>query len=149
MCKSETLVIISGYFNPLHAGHLDYIEGAKDLGDKLVVIVNNDEQQILKKGKIIMSEDDRARIVAALRDVDSVFMALDSDPTVCKTIDFVASNLGDEYNLIFANGGDRPTTKEVPETFVCRKHGIEMVFDAGGNEKVDSSTRVNKAVGNE
>ena len=145
----KTAVIISGYFNPLHVGHLDYIEGAKALGDRLVVIVNNDEQQLLKKGKIIMSEDDRARVVASIRDVDDVVMALDSDPTVCKTIDYLASNLGEEYHLIFANGGDRDSSKEVPETFICRQYKIKMVFNAGGTNKVDSSTRVNRARGME
>ena len=145
----ETVVIVSGYFNPLHIGHIQYIQGAKELGDRLVVIVNNDKQQMLKKGKIIMPEDDRALIVAALRDVDDVFMALDSDHTVCETIDYIAHNMGDEYKLIFANGGDRESSKEVPETFVCRKHDIEMVFDAGGTDKIESSTNINRKMGNE
>ena len=147
--EKETVVIISGYFNPLHIGHILYLQGAKKLGNKLLVIVNNDEQQLLKKGKIIMPESHRCDIVAALRDVDDLCLSIDDDPTVCKTLDYVARNMKDKYKLIFANGGDRPTSKEVPETFVCRQHGIEMVFDAGGNDKVDSSTRVNKETGDE
>jgi len=147
MMNKKTLVIISGYFNPLHAGHIKYIEGARALGDALLVIVNNDRQQLLKKGKVIMSEDDRCTVVSALRDVGSVVLSLDGDPTVCRTLDYVARNLKHKYTLIFANGGDRDDSKEVPETFVCKKHGIQMVFDAGGTDKVDSSTRVNKVRG--
>lgn len=145
----ETVVIVSGYFNPLHIGHIKYIRGARELGDQVIAIVNNDKQQLLKKGKIIMEEDDRANIVAALRDVSSVVVALDSDPTVCKTIDYLAENLKEEHRLIFANGGDRDSSKEVPETFVCRNHGIEMVFNAGGDFKADSSTRINQETGHE
>ena len=95
-----------------------------------------------------MDENDRCRVVEALRDVDDVVLSLDSDPTVCKTLDYLARNLRD-YKLIFANGGDRDSSKEVPETFVCKQHGIRMVFDAGGTDKVDSSTRVNRARGME
>jgi glycerol-3-phosphate cytidylyltransferase/D-beta-D-heptose 7-phosphate kinase/D-beta-D-heptose 1-phosphate adenosyltransferase len=145
----DKVVIISGYFNPLHIGHIQYIQGAKALGDKLLVIVNNDEQQLLKKGKIIMEESDRCNIVAALRDVDNVVLSIDSDPTVCETISYIARNLKDTNQLIFANGGDRDSSKEVPETFVCRKYGIEMVFDAGGIDKIESSSNINKRTGDE
>jgi len=145
----DKVVIISGYFNPLHIGHIQYIQGAKALGDKLLVIVNNDEQQLLKKGKIIMEESDRCNIVAALRDVDNVVLSIDSDPTVCETISYIARNLKDTNQLIFANGGDRDSSKEVPETFICRKYGIKMVFDAGGVDKIESSSNINKRTGDE
>ena len=140
------IVIVSGYFNPLHGGHLDMIEAAADMGDKLVVIVNNDVQQVQKKGKIILSAENRMRLMRALRDVDEVVLSIDEDPTQVKTLEKVAKQYpGDE--LIFANGGDRDSEKEVPETDVCRRYDIKMIFDAGGTEKADSSTRINQALG--
>lgn len=142
------VVIVSGYFNPLHGGHLDMIEAAAKLGGKLIVIVNNDKQQIIKKGKIILDEKNRLRLMRALKDVDEVVLSIDEDPTIIKTLEMVATqHPGDE--LIFANGGDRSTGKVVPETAICEQYGIEMVFDAGGVEKVDSSTRINQEIGHE
>lgn len=141
-------VIVSGYFNPLHGGHLDMIEAARAMGDKLIVIVNNDDQQLLKKGKIILDEKNRLRLMRALKGVDQVVLSIDNDPTIIKTLEMVAGqHPGDE--LVFANGGDRDSTKAVPETAVCEKYGIMMVFDAGGATKADSSTRINLATGHE
>lgn len=140
------IVIVSGFFNPLHGGHLDMIEAAARMGDRLVVIVNNDVQQVLKKDKVILSEQNRARLIGALRAVDEVVIAVDSDPPVIKTLAMLAGqNPNDE--LIFANGGDRDSEKVIPETEVCREYGIEMVFGVGGMEKADSSTRINQALG--
>ncbi len=142
------VVIVSGYFNPLHGGHLDMIESARALGDKLIVIVNNDRQQLLKKGKIILSEVNRLRLMRALKGVDEVVLSMDDDPPVIKTLEMIAKNHpGDE--LIFANGGDRNSEQEIPEADICRQYGIEMVFGVGGDQKSDSSTRINQATGHE
>lgn len=141
------IIIVSGYFNPLHGGHLDMIEAAKKMGDKLIVVVNNDVQQIQKKGKIILDEDNRVRLMSALRDVDEVVLSVDQDSTVIQTLQKIADMYPDD-ELVFANGGDRDSTKEVPETEVCEKNGIEMVFGAGVG-KPDSSTRINQALGHE
>jgi cytidyltransferase-like protein len=139
-------VIVSGFFNPLHGGHLDMIEAAAEMGDKLIVIVNNDVQQVMKKDKIILSEDNRARVLAALRDVDEVMIAIDQDPTVIKSLEQVALKYPND-ELVFANGGDRDSEKAIPEGDVCRQYNIQMVFGVGGNEKADSSTRINQALG--
>jgi len=141
-------VIVSGFFNPLHGGHLDMIEAAAQLGDRLVVIVNNDIQQVMKKDKIILSEQNRARLLGALRDVDEVVVALDDDPTVIKTLRHIAEKYPDD-TLVFANGGDRDSEKAVPETDVCHEYNIEMLFGVGGTEKADSSTRINQALGHQ
>lgn len=140
------VVIVSGFFNPLHGGHLDMIEAAALLGDKLIVIVNNDTQQIIKKGKVILNEQNRERLIGALRVVDEVVASVDEDPTVVRTLAMIA-NQNDGNELVFANGGDRASIKEVPETEVCQKYAIEMVFGVGGIEKADSSTRINQALG--
>ncbi|MEL7158391.1 MAG: adenylyltransferase/cytidyltransferase family protein [Actinomycetota bacterium] len=140
-----TGVIVSGFFSPLHEGHLDMIEAAAEMGDKLIVIVNNNEQQLAKKGQIIMDEQARLRIVAALRMVDDAFIAVDEDRTVSASLELIADKYAD-HRLIFANGGDR-IPEFVPERPVCEAHGIEMVFGAGGDDKADSSSRINVALG--
>ena len=123
-------IAVSGYFDPIHIGHLEYLKMAKALGDFLVVIVNNNQQCILKKGKFFMDEKDRLEIVKAIKYVDEVFLSVDDNRTVCKSLELIRPN-------IFANGGDR-STDEVPETSVCKKYKIEMVDGLG--EKIRSSS---------
>jgi len=142
------VVIVSGYFNPLHGGHLDMIEAAKSLGDRLVVIVNNDIQQKIKKGKIILDEHNRVRLMRALRDVDAVFLSIDKELPVTESLEFLAKQFEGE-KIIFANGGDRDSEKAIPETDVCNRYGIKMVFGVGGDNKADSSTRINQALDKE
>jgi len=146
-------VIVSGFFNPLHGGHIDMIEAAAKLGDRLIVIVNNDEQQVEKKDKIILDEQNRARLMRALRDVDEVIIGIDPAgnhwPST-KTLEMVANKYPND-ELIFANGGDRPNPGALPgpEAEMCRTKGIKMVFGIGGDTKADSSTRINQAAGHE
>jgi cytidyltransferase-like protein len=142
------IVILSGFFNPLHGGHLDMIEEAAEMGDKLVVIVNNDIQQKLKKGKIILDERNRLRLVSALQHVDDAILAIDQEPPVIETLRVIAKEHPND-ELIFANGGDRSSPSAVPETEVCEEFGIEMVYGIGGTDKADSSTRINQATGHE
>ena len=123
-------IAVSGYFDPIHVGHLEYLKMAKSLGDILVVIVNNNRQCVLKKGKFFMDENDRLEIVKAIKYVDEVVLSVDQDKTVCKSLELIRPN-------IFANGGDR-STDEVPETFVCKKYKIEMVDGLG--DKIRSSS---------
>ena len=101
-------VAVSGYFDPIHIGHLEYLKLAKKLGGKLVVIVNNNHQCVLKKGKPFMDEDDRVKIVRSLKMVDEVFLSIDYDKTVCASLESLKPD-------VFANGGDR-STKEVPRS---------------------------------
>lgn len=138
-------VIVSGHFNPLHGGHVDMIEAAAKLGDKLIVIVNNDKQQMIKKGKIILDEQNRTRLVEALGVVDEVVLAVDEDPPVIETLRLIARRYPMD-ELIFANGGDRDSDIVTPEATVCHELGIEMVYGVGG-AKSDSSTRINQALG--
>jgi cytidyltransferase-like protein len=124
------VVAVSGYFDPLHVGHLEYLELAAGLGDKLVVIVNNDKQAKLKKGRSFMKEDDRVKIIEALQCVDEVFLAIDQGTSVCESLSLV-------YPDIFANGGDR-SSDEAPEVKLCREMNIEVVDNLG--EKIRSSS---------
>ena len=142
------IVILSGFFNPLHGGHLDMIEAGAAMGDKLVVIVNNDAQQLLKKGKIILDEKNRLRLISALKYVDDAVLSIDQDPPVIETLRIIAKEHPND-ELIFANGGDRSTPESVPETAVCTEYGIKMAYGVGGIEKADSSTRINQETGHE
>jgi len=114
---------VSGYFDPIHVGHLEYLQLAKKLGDKLIVIINNNFQAKLKKGSTFMDEKDRMEIVAALRCVDEVFLSIDEDKSVCKSLEYIKPD-------IFANGGDR-SLEEIPETAVMEKYNIKMVDGLG------------------
>jgi len=145
--SKKNAIILSGYFSPMHIGHLDMIEDAAARADFVIVVVNNNDQQMAKKGKVIIDEADRLRIVEALRVVDHAFIAVDDDRTVSASLEKVAREFGDVYSLTFANGGDRKDGSVVPETDVCDRHGITMVFDMGGTEKRDSSSRINAELG--
>ena len=148
-------VITSGYWNPLHVGHLDYLEAARALGDRLFVIVNNDAQVRLKGRVEFMPEADRMRLVSALRCVSLALLSVDEDGTVCKSLERLVSvdrvanevlgGLAPKDDIfIFANGGDQ-TAETVPEMAICEKMGIEMVFGVGGDKVASSSDLIAKA----
>ena len=134
--KKEKVVIVSGYFDPLHVGHLEYFKMAKELGDTLVVILNNRKQALLKKGDEFMDEKDRMEIIFHLDMVDEVLLSSDEDASVCKSLEMVAQ-FKPMAELIFCKGGDRHFG-EVPEADLCRKIGIKMVDGLG--EKIRSSS---------
>ena len=95
--SQEKIVCVSGYFNPLHAGHIEYFEKSRSLGTKLIVIVNNDKQSMLKKGSSFMTESERLLIIRSLKIVDFAVLSIDEDRTVCKTLESVRPD-------IFSNG---------------------------------------------
>ena len=123
-------VAISGYFDPIHVGHIEYINNAKKLGDWLIVIVNNNKQCALKKGKHFMDENDRVLIVKNIKAVDEVFLSIDDDKTVSKSLKTVNPD-------VFANGGDRKNF-EIPESKVCKENNIEIIDGLG--DKIRSSS---------
>jgi len=129
-------VVVSGYFNPVHKGHLDMIHAAKRLGDYLIVIVNNDEQVKIKGSTPFMDEQERLAIVKALRGVDAAILSVDKDAAVCETLKMLNPD-------VFANGGDRKNTNDIPEAQVCNDLNIEMVFGVGGSKTQSSSTLLN------
>ncbi len=131
--KKLVVVAVSGYFNPLHVGHLEMIERARKLGDKLVAIVNNDYQVKLKGSVPFMSQIDRVKIIGSLRAVDEVFLSIDKDKTVCRSLAKVKPN-------IFANGGDRKSLGDVPEFPICQKLNIKMVDGLG--KKIRASSQM-------
>lgn len=134
-------VVVSGGFDPVHKGHVRMFREAKALGDYLIVILNNDNWLISKKGFAFMREEERKEIIEAFRVVDEVVitnhLSNDPDPSVCADLYSIKSKLkvGD---VIFANGGDRKSGN-IPEYDLCDSLGIKMVFDVGG-EKIQSSS---------
>lgn len=143
----EAWSIVSGYFNPLHVGHLALMESARDITGRLIVIVNNDIQQVAKKGKAITPEDQRLLLVKAMRVVDEAIVSLDNDNSVTKTLTAIRLS-HPSAPLYFCNGGDRADPEGIPanEAGICRELNIEMRFGVGGTEKLDSSSRLLSAM---
>jgi glycerol-3-phosphate cytidylyltransferase/D-beta-D-heptose 7-phosphate kinase/D-beta-D-heptose 1-phosphate adenosyltransferase len=139
---------VSGYFNPLHPGHLDLFEAARARTGYLEVIVNNDLQQVLKKGKVIQDEGDRVRIVRALRAVDAAYVAVEEGPGMDASLDLVRADYPDT-ELEFCNGGDRKDLDTLPaeEVEAARRNDIQLLYGIGGFEKADSSSRINTELG--
>jgi cytidyltransferase-like protein len=131
------IVIVSGYFNPLHKGHIEYFNMSKELGDKLYVIVNNDKQRELKGSKEFQNEDERVFIIKNLKMVDRVFLSIDTDRTVSQTIGMIHSLEDSTNELMFANGGDQ-VNDTIPERQICDWLGIKLI-DGLGN-KIQSSS---------
>jgi len=137
--KIKTLVIASGYFNPVHKGHIEYLTRSKELGDKLFVIVNNDKQREMKGSKEFMNEDERKLVIETLKPVDWAVVAIDKDDKqVDKSIKMIYELYKDEFqNFIFSNGGDQ-TEYTIAENKICNELGIKMVFGLG--DKIQSSS---------
>lgn len=133
----KKIIIVSGYFNPLHKGHIEYFYKAKARGDILYVIVNNDFQRKLKGSKKFMDEKEREIIIKELKIVDKTILSLDDDKTVCKTLKKISQNYSRDHKLYFANGGDQ-NNNSIPEKEICSKYGIELIEGLG--DKIQSSS---------
>lgn len=136
-------IIVSGYFNPIHKGHLEYFNNAKALADELFVIVNNDYQRNLKGSKEFQKEEERMIIVSNIRAVDKAILSIDQDRTVCATLRMIADKYGKEYELAFANGGDQ-NNDTIPEGPICEEMGIALI-DGLGDKIQSSSWLLNKS----
>ncbi len=141
--------VVSGYFTCMHRGHVDYLRLAREyVGEDgyLIAIVNSDRQAVLKKGYSFVPQEDRLSLVGSSKYVDQAVLSIDADRTVCATMRYLCENNnntgfgGGEKPTHFLNGGDRTTTGNVPETDVCKEHGVEMVFGLG--DKVQSTTHI-------
>jgi cytidyltransferase-like protein len=146
----KDIVIASGYFNPAHSGHIEYLSASARLGFYLVVIVNNDRQVGLKGSVPFMDTKERMKIVRAIQGVNYVVESVDEDGTVCSTIEKVVDCFkfiygADSCNFTFAKGGDR-TLKNIPEKDVCKKLGVKMTFGVGGGKSQSSSGLIQKAI---
>ena len=135
--------IVSGGFDPLHVGHIELFERARELSDELWVILNSDEFLTNKKGKPFMPFDERKKILKSLQVVDVVIPCIDKDQTVCKTLKKLKKTLAiTDTELFFCNGGDRTSGKNTPEHKLCEEIGIETVYGLG--KKIQSSSWLTK-----
>ena len=130
-------IIVSGYFNPIHKGHLEYFHNAKKNADELFVIVNSDLQRELKGSKAFQNEDERMIIINHIKGVDKAILSIDQDRTVCETIQKIANDFGNKYELSFANGGDQ-NNDTIPEKPICQKLGVKLIDGLG--DKIQSSS---------
>ena len=130
-------IIVSGYFNPIHKGHLEYFKNAKQHADYLFVIVNSDLQRELKGSKPFQDEEERMIIVNSIKGVDKAILSIDKDRTVCETIKKIAQEYGEEYSLVFANGGDQ-NNDTIPEKPICEQLGVKLIDGLG--DKIQSSS---------
>jgi glycerol-3-phosphate cytidylyltransferase/D-beta-D-heptose 7-phosphate kinase/D-beta-D-heptose 1-phosphate adenosyltransferase len=130
-------IIVSGYFNPIHKGHIEYFNAAKAKGDELIVIVNSDLQRHLKGSKEFQLEAERFFIVSNIKSVDKVYLSIDKNRTVCDTLAMINKDLGGEYELAFANGGDQ-NNQSIPEAPICADLNITLIDGLG--EKIQSSS---------
>jgi D-beta-D-heptose 7-phosphate kinase/D-beta-D-heptose 1-phosphate adenosyltransferase len=135
--SKQKAIIVSGYFNPIHKGHLEYFNNAKAQADKLFVIVNNDFQRQLKGSKEFQDENERMVIVLNIKALDKAILSIDTDRTVCKTIESIAEQFGGEFELGFANGGDQ-NNDTIPEREVCEKMNVALIDGLG--DKIQSSS---------
>lgn len=138
--NQKGVVMVSGGFDPIHIGHIRYMQDAKKLGKKLIVVINNDNWLDLKKGKHFMPEEERKEIIEALECVDEVILSFHKrgtvDMSVCEEIKKIKPE-------IFANGGDR-FADNIPEFQLCTKMGIKMFFNVGKGGKIRSSSELLK-----
>ena len=130
-------IIVSGYFNPIHKGHLEYFKNAKKHADYLFVIVNSDLQRELKGSKPFQDEKERMIIVNSIKGVDKAILSIDKDRTVCETIKKIAQEYGEEYSLAFANGGDQ-NNDTIPEKPICEQLRVKLIDGLG--DKIQSSS---------
>ena len=135
--SKQKAIIVSGYFNPIHKGHLEYFNNAKNQADKLFVIVNNDNQRAMKGSKEFQDENERMIIVSNIKAVDKAVLSIDTDRTVCKTIESIAVEFGNEFDLSFANGGDQ-NNDTIPEREVCDMMNVALIDGLG--DKIQSSS---------
>ncbi len=132
--KNKIIVATSGYFDPIHCGHIELFQKSRQLGDHLIVIVNNDNQAKIKKGYVFMPAEEKVKIISELKCVDEVIISIDTDTTQCKTLEMLKPN-------IFTKGGDR-YSYEIPEAEVCKKHNIKIIDGLG--DKIQSSSELIK-----
>ena len=135
--SKKTGIIVSGYFNPIHKGHIEYFNNAKTLADELFVIVNNDLQRFLKGSKEFQQEAERFFIVSNIKSVDHCILSIDNDRTVRTTIEKIALEFGCDYEFSFANGGDQ-NNNTIPERPICEQLGIKLIDGLG--DKIQSSS---------
>jgi cytidyltransferase-like protein len=139
------IVVVSGGFDPVHVGHIRLFKEAKEMGDKLIAIVNNDEFLTRKKGYVFMPFEQRMEVLDSIKYIDEVFGSSDKDDSVCDSLRAIR-NVHVDDEMVFANGGDRDSSRFIRESEACRELGIELAFGVGGTDKPQSSSWLTNSI---
>jgi len=137
---SKRVVLITGGFDPLHSGHIEYFKAAKKLGNKLVVGLNSDAWLTRKKGRPFMPFEERASVIKELACVDEVISFNDDDGTACHAIYLMLAKYDESTTVVFANGGDRNNSTTPEYEMYKYKYGLEFAWEVGGKNKINSSS---------
>ena len=133
------LAIVSGWFDPVHVGHIELCNKARNMADSLFVIVNNDAFLERKKGRAFMPLKERIAIMQSLKGVEVALESVDEDDTVCETLTWLRAAYKPKFEeMLFCNGGDRVEGGDTPEHELCLKIGIKPVYGLG--DKIQSSS---------
>ena len=143
MKKKYDYALVSGGFDPVHVGHLRMFQDAKKLSDKVIVLLNNDEWLIEKKGKPFMSQEQRKEILEEFESISKVIIQKSNEKSSSIAIqEFAYKN--ERKNICYCNGGDRSNIENIREAEICKKLNIELIFGVGGEEKIESSSELTK-----
>ena len=143
MKKTYDFALVSGGFDPVHVGHLRMFQDAKNLSENVIVLLNNDEWLIKKKGKPFMNEDQRKEILDEFKSISKVIIQTANDKSSSQAIEeFVQNN--PNKTICYCNGGDRSNIRNIREAEVCKKLGVTLEFGIGGDKKIESSSQLTK-----
>ena len=143
MKKTYDFALVSGGFDPVHVGHLRMFQDAKNLSENVIVLLNNDEWLIKKKGKPFMNEGQRKEILDEFKSISKVIIQTANDKSSSQAIEeFVQNN--PNKTICYCNGGDRSNIRNIREAEVCKKLGVTLEFGIGGDKKIESSSQLTK-----
>jgi cytidyltransferase-like protein len=143
-----SVMILSGYFNPIHPGHISMMREAKTHADTLIVIINNDHQVKIKGTVPFMDEWSRSYIVQSIKHVDYTLLSIDKDVAVVKSIEKISRDFPNR-EIFFGNGGDRaPDASSIPEVKYCEENGIGLIYGLGDKKRYSSSSLIEDSIKN-
>ena len=143
MIKKYDYALVSGGFDPVHVGHLRMFKDALRFSDNVVILLNNDEWLTKKKGKPFMNENQRKEILDEFKSIYKVIIQTSSNKSSSDAIEQFAAN-NPNKSICYCNGGDRSNIKNIHESEICKKLGVELQFSVGGEEKIESSSQLTK-----